>query len=337
MRPVVCLKSIALALAVFTAPSLAIAKPPSKQAKLEAPPARLTSSGKSIGTPTEGHLVGGARLGDAPYVRVVPFYAEGDARWGLESLVGGITRAARAVRKRHPDAVLSVGHLSKPGGGPIDRHSSHESGRDVDVAFYVKDLRGKPVYADHFVPFKGDGTAPSWPGAVLDDARNWAFLAAILTDPKMPVTHVFVSRPIRERMLAYAARVGAPYEVRVKASRAMSQPRGAMIHDDHFHVRVACPVGMRQCVELPSPRVARDKSHGGAASAARSGATASRAKPARPSTRSSEDARDVPVEPAARAESDRPDPRSEDVPILAPIVPGLDSAVLPKRLDVGAP
>ena len=28
--------------------------------------------------------------------------------------------------------------------------------------------------------FRGDGTAPSWPGALFDDARNWALVSAIL-------------------------------------------------------------------------------------------------------------------------------------------------------------
>src|SRR5262249_16322092 len=115
-------------------------------------------AGRSLGSPTEGHLLGGAHLDDAPYLRVVPAYGAGDVRWGLESLVGALDRAARSVRKQYPDAVMSVGHLSRAGGGELDRHASHESGRDADVAFYVKSWAGKPLYADHFVAFKGDGT-----------------------------------------------------------------------------------------------------------------------------------------------------------------------------------
>ena len=34
-----------------------------------------------------------------------------------------IERAARSVRKQFPDAVLSVGHLSRQGGGDLDRHA----------------------------------------------------------------------------------------------------------------------------------------------------------------------------------------------------------------------
>src|SRR6476659_4391156 len=34
-------------------------------------------TGRSLGSPTEGHLVGGAHLDESPFVRVVPSYAAG--------------------------------------------------------------------------------------------------------------------------------------------------------------------------------------------------------------------------------------------------------------------
>jgi penicillin-insensitive murein endopeptidase len=165
--------------------------------------------------------------------------------------------AARAVRRQYPDAVMSVGHLSKQGGGDLERHASHESGRDADIAFYIKSQTGRPLYSDHFVPFKGDGTAPSWPGAIFDDARNWALVAALLTDTHARVTYIFVANPIRARLLAYAERVGAPGATRTRAAEIMAQPRGSLPHDDHFHVRIGCPPDSRGCIELPT--IARGK------------------------------------------------------------------------------
>ena len=38
--------------------------------------------GRSIGSPTEGRLVGGMHLDEGPHMRVVPVYEAGDARWG---------------------------------------------------------------------------------------------------------------------------------------------------------------------------------------------------------------------------------------------------------------
>ncbi len=114
--------------------------------------------------------------------------------------------------------MLSIGHLSRRGGGDVDRHASHESGRDADVGFYITNQQDKPIYADHFVRFLGDGTAPTWPGARFDDARNWAFIASIVTDGRARVSYVFVASPLRARLLTYAQRIGAPYATRVRAS-----------------------------------------------------------------------------------------------------------------------
>ena len=220
-----------------------------------------TSMGRSVGSPTSGHLVGGAHLDDAPYLRVMPADRAGDVRWGLGSLVGMIDRAARRVRHMFPGAVLNVGHLSKRGGGGIEMHASHESGRDADLPFYVLDGRGKQVFSEHMVPFRGDGTSPVWPGAHFDDARNWALVEALLSDPAAHVTHIFVSSPLRMRLLEYAAREGVPEELRTRAAFTMIQPRGTLPHDDHFHVRIGCPEGMRGCIENPIARIAR-RAHG---------------------------------------------------------------------------
>lgn len=211
--------------------------------------------GRSVGTPTDGHLIGGTHLDDAPYLRIVPTYAGGDVRWGLEPLVAMIDRAARQVRRQFPDAVTSVGHLSKPGGGDLDRHRSHETGRDADIAFFVRSGSGRPLFASHFVPFDGEGKAPTWPGAYFDDAKNWALVSAMVTDPEARVTHIFVASPLRARLLAYAEKVGAPSSVRMRAAELLQQPHGALPHDDHFHVRIGCPVHMSVCVENPAMRV----------------------------------------------------------------------------------
>jgi len=297
------------------------------------PPAHRAPPGRSIGSPTDGHLEGGARLADAPYLRIVPAYSSGDNRWGLEPLVGLIDGAAKTVRKQYPDAVLSVGHLSRKGGGDLERHASHESGRDADIGFYVKNHVGKPIYADHFVAFKGDGTATSWPGARFDDARNWALVAALVGDGRAHITHIFVTTELRQRLLDYAARIGAPPGLRSRAAEVMAQPKGALPHDDHFHVRIACPQGMQQCVEQPVARHHHRPTHGQPQVHARAhGHPGAHGKPA-------------PHPPAAKPHPAPPSSKFDDgddehesqksgalIPSLAPIVPGLDSAVIPAPL-----
>lgn len=294
-------------------------------------PAPIVS--KSVGSPTDGHILGGMHLATSPYLRVYPVYADRDVRWGTDTLVGLVDRAAKSVRKQFPDAVMSVGHLSKQGGGEIDRHASHESGRDADVGFYVKNSAGKPLLADHMVPFVADGTAPTWPGAHFDDARNWALVAAIVGDGHAKVTHLFVATPIRERLLAYAAKIGASPAIRSKASEVLAQPRGSLPHDDHFHVRIACPGSSDKCIEIPL------KNHG------RPAAVASNGHPAHPSSHAASSApapapgrgatahaAPPPAKPAARAEGGKEETRDSIIPSLAPEIPGLDSAVIPAPL-----
>jgi penicillin-insensitive murein endopeptidase len=194
------------------------------------------------------------RIEETSYLRVLPAYVGGDVRWGVEPLVAMLDRAARSVRHQFPDAITSVGHLSREGGGEIDRHRSHESGRDADIGFFVRTASGRQLLETSFVAFRGDGTAPTWPGALFDDAKNWAFVSAMLEDPEARVTHIFVASPMRARLLAYAERIGWPEALRLRAAELMHQPRGSLPHDDHFHVRIACPEHMQGCVENPGVR-----------------------------------------------------------------------------------
>jgi penicillin-insensitive murein endopeptidase len=213
--------------------------------------------GRSLGSPTEGRLLGGMHLEEAAYLRVSPADTAGDVRWGLEPLVTMLDRAARSVRRQFPDAIMSVGHLSREGGGDIEQHRSHESGRDADVGFYIRTATGRPLLASHFVPFRPDGSAVGWPGAYFDDAKNWALVAALVADASAHVSHLFVAAPLRARLLAYAERMAAPPGVRMRAAEVMQQPHGSLPHDDHFHVRIGCPAHMSGCVENPAMRVHR--------------------------------------------------------------------------------
>ena len=133
------------------------------------------------------------------------------------------SRRAGRASARTLGAVLSVGHLSREGGGDVDQHRSHESGRDADVGFFVRSATGRQLMAPHFVSFRADGTAPTWPGAYFDDAKNWALVASLVGDAQAHVTHLFVASPLRARLLAFAEHAGAPQETRMRAAELMQQ------------------------------------------------------------------------------------------------------------------
>ncbi len=215
-------------------------------------PAASLRFGKSVGSPTEGKLMGGAHLEEAPYLRILPSHAAGDVRWGVAPLVQAIDRAARTVRAKYPEAVASVGHLSRPGGGEIDRHRSHESGRDADIAFYAHNRKGKTLIPDALTQFGEGGAATHWKGAFFDEAKTWTFIQSLVSDPQARVTHIFIASHLRRRLLEYAEKAGAPAGARIRAASVMMQPTGSLPHDDHFHVRVSCPGGQKGCVERPA-------------------------------------------------------------------------------------
>lgn len=224
-----------------------------KSATTSAPRERPPPPARSIGSPTDGHLENAPALETSPRLRIVPIYAPRDVRYGLPELVRTIERAATTVAKRFPGAVMTVGDLSRRHGGEVDRHVSHESGRDADIGFYVVDEKGKQVLADQFLAFDGAGRAKGNPRLRFDDARNWTLIAGLLGGPAQ-VQYLFIAAPLRARLLAEATRASAPAALRTRAAELMVEPRGVLPHDDHVHVRIHCPAGMKSCVDWPTPK-----------------------------------------------------------------------------------
>jgi penicillin-insensitive murein endopeptidase len=207
----------------------------------------------SLGYPNAGKLVGGRRFRETTFMITVPDHASSRVRWALPALLSVLDRASRIVARKYPGSILEVGELSRQTGGPITSHRSHQNGRDADVGFYQVDLDGQAVRAPCYVRFKGDGASPDDPTVRFDEKRNWAFVRAVLEDPHYEVRQIFIYAPLRARLLAYAAKVGAPREVRLKAAQAMMQPANALPHDDHFHIRISCPADQVDlgCTDLP--------------------------------------------------------------------------------------
>jgi penicillin-insensitive murein endopeptidase len=226
-------------------PSLAVPRHPSPHGRR--PTAQVqTEVGKSVGSPNEGHLEGGVRLDDSPSVKMLPGHSR---RWGLPQLVGMLERSAAKVRKKFPGSVLRVGDLSQRGGGDVSGHHSHESGRDVDVGFFVMHEGGKAANLDQLVAFDDEGRAPG--KLRFDEARNWALVEAWLNDSQARVSHIFVAAPLRDRLLAYARAHAVPSALRTRAAFALMQPKGGLPHDNHFHVRIACPSSQKgSCIEF---------------------------------------------------------------------------------------
>jgi penicillin-insensitive murein endopeptidase len=179
-------------------------------------------------------------------------------RWGLPRLVGMLERAAKRVNRLYEGSVLVVGDLSEKHGGEISGHKSHESGRDADVGFFFVQDDGELEKKGDFLVVDSKGKARQKPRLLFDDARNWALVESFLTDREARVEHIFVSNEIRARLLAHARRKGTYLPVLHRAALSLKQPRRGLAHDDHFHVRIACPPKQRDLC-LASDPVATSK------------------------------------------------------------------------------
>lgn len=206
---------------------------------IRAPNPIFPAQSGSIGLPHEGTLRGGVPLGETslPLARL----RDNDRRFAHPALARILLAAAKGTGLR--DSPLVLGDVAGPAGGEISGHRSHRTGRDVDVLFYFRDLAGNPVRSPDFLVVAPDGLA--WDKANqrwlrFDDARNWAFVRAIVTNHEAPIHWVFIHRALRERLLRYASAAGEEPAVIYEASERMAQPMPSGPHDDHFHVRIGC-------------------------------------------------------------------------------------------------
>jgi penicillin-insensitive murein endopeptidase len=211
-------------------------------------PAPLRKS-RSLGLAWQGKLERGVKIAQSTRVRYVTEYIPTGHHYGSWQLVQLLERAAHRVAVRLPGARLSVGELSQRDGGDLPGHASHESGRDVDLGFYMLDAAGRPYDAYAYARFDGRGRGlPPNQGLTLDLSRNWELVAKLVTDGEARVQFVFVSPAIKQLLLAEGKRRGASAAVLDRAARVMVRPSEKHPHGNHFHVRVYCaPADRPRC------------------------------------------------------------------------------------------
>lgn len=159
-------------------------------------------------------------------------------RYATPELIELLEEAAASVATRHPGPRLGVGNLSRRRGGRIRFSRSHQSGRDADLAFYVTDARGRTVEPRDFVKINARGRGRR--DLRFDVERNWALVEALLSSERARIQWLLISRPLRRRLLAYAKATRVPAAILGRARRVLHQPRWALPHDDHLHVRIYC-------------------------------------------------------------------------------------------------
>jgi penicillin-insensitive murein endopeptidase len=198
----------------------------------------------SVGVPHRGVITHAARLGDRGdgWKRL----RDDGARWGHPRLVAAIEHAAREVARARPGgAPVVVGDLGNRWGGEASGHRSHRTGRDADILLYSMTTSGQSVRTPGFVRFGPDGLAQTrgndTPRFVrIDLDRQWLFVRALVTAPEANIQWIFVARWLEALIVEHAFARGEDPELVWQAETVLHQPKDALPHDDHFHIRIAC-------------------------------------------------------------------------------------------------
>ncbi|MCP4902139.1 MAG: LysM peptidoglycan-binding domain-containing protein [bacterium] len=192
----------------------------------------------SIEEPTNGLLVDGEQLtsGDLWFVR------DPDDAWATQETIHSIQVAIKRVNHQYPGSYrVCIGDLSGERGGPLDRHLSHQSGRDVDIGWYFVD--GPRTYLE------------SGMSSRLDVERSWALIRVLITSGGVDV--ILIDRAILKRLYRFASSSGGEgswldsvFQVAGGGSQALI--RHAPGHRNHFHVRFSSPCA-RKRAEMMRP------------------------------------------------------------------------------------
>jgi penicillin-insensitive murein endopeptidase len=206
----------------------------------------------SVGLPNAGWQLRAKKLHKAPELWIqdksLPY------TYGHPSLVLMLYRTAKQIAKQSLGSVLLVGDLSSEFGGPLSGHKSHQSGRDADVGFFVLDAKGRSQNSRRLLAFDAAGKARDGSGVRFDDYRNWLLVQLWLKDDRAELEHVFVASHLRRRLLDFARARPAFSHYVEDASQFLRQPTNGLPHDDHFHIRIACPERQQELCSDPKPQ-----------------------------------------------------------------------------------
>jgi penicillin-insensitive murein endopeptidase len=190
---------------------------------------------RSIGFYSHGCLAGGEELPiTGPSWQAMR--VSRNRNWGNPVLVKFIKRFAEDAKERDGWPGLLVGDMSQPRGGPLPfGHASHQIGLDVDIWYEpmpdhelsTKERDDMPM--ETFLADAGHVNPQMWkPGYVK-------LLRRAASYPQ--VARIFVNPAIKKWLCENAG-----------SDRAfLHKIQPIYGHDDHFHVRLACPAGQADC------------------------------------------------------------------------------------------
>ncbi len=194
---------------------------------------------QSVGYPSDGSVEGAMPMVDGPgrILRHTPWKA-----WATRTTIATIDLVLREWARRYPsEQQIIVGNLSARAGGRLQPHSSHQSGRDVDLSY--------PQIWDH----KSELAPQDMNERNLNRELTWALLE--LLRETTALEHVFIDRKLQQLLYQYALESGRYSKKDLENWMEYPSPTGTGSpiiqhvpgHSDHLHVRFKCTPSESRC------------------------------------------------------------------------------------------
>lgn len=200
------------------------------------PDESIPRGGLGVGAPDAGHLVGGVAIppGDGYEIRFP------DSAFGTTHAVSELVRALARYRETTKyTGLIGLGSMSRPRGGPLGGHRSHQTGRDIDISLPRK--AGVPAWY------------PLTPRRV-----DWmAVWDLVLAFAEVDASVVYLDYALQRELYRAVKAAGVDPEI---IARVVQYPRGYAArrglvrhepgHTAHLHVRFGCGPCEVECIEL---------------------------------------------------------------------------------------
>lgn len=205
--------------------------------ELDAPrdPVAAAAVSLSIGSPDAGLLVNPVAMPEGPFWTI----RNPVETYGTQETIDYLRIAIESVQRQFPDSPrLVVGDISRRDGGRLNRHKSHQSGRDVDLGLF------------HAAGELDDFRAAT--PRTLDVPRTWALVKTLVTETD--VERIFLDRTLIRALLAHAREKGEDPDWLDELVGRHRNGQDAILqherrHQNHLHVRFWNPVA-QDCARL---------------------------------------------------------------------------------------
>jgi murein endopeptidase len=191
----------------------------------------------SMGSPNRGKLRNGMPLPEGPAWRL---RVHRPRTYGAVHTINALVQAFEAWGSKYPDGPkLRIGEISRRTGGRVPPHSSHRSGRDIDIGYIFRGIddgehRWKYMNVRNF-----------------DAEKNWALVQALVETGQ--VQTIYISKKLQKLLHKEAqkhlddAQLAALFEYPHTSESPHALIQHWRGHANHMHVRFKCEPGNRRC------------------------------------------------------------------------------------------